>query len=76
MRVYSDPASERHVNELAGVEAPARFPAAGAGVEAAERAGAPVEWRPARPATEDELLAVHARPYLDHLRGLSAAGGL
>lgn len=75
MRVYSDPASERHVNELAGVEAPARFPAAVAGVEAAERAGAPVERRPARPAKEDELLAAHTRPYLEHLRSLSDAGG-
>ncbi len=32
MRVYSDPASQRHVNHLAHVEAPQRFPAALAGV--------------------------------------------
>ncbi len=75
MRVYSDPASARHATERAGVEARAGFPAAVAGVEAAERAGAPVERRPARPAEEDELLAAHTRDYLDHLRDLSDAGG-
>ena len=74
MRVYSDPASERHVNRLAGVEAPQRFPAAIAGVEKAERDGAPVEWCPCSPADEDVLAKVHAPAYLDHLRELSAQG--
>ena len=38
MHVYSDPASERHVNRMAHVEAPERFPAALAGVEEVEEA--------------------------------------
>jgi acetoin utilization deacetylase AcuC-like enzyme len=75
LRVYSDPASERHVNPLAGVEAPRRFPAALAGVEEAERDGAPVEWCPCSPADEDVLAKVHAPAYLDYLRELSADGG-
>ena len=33
LHVYSDPASELHVNRVAGVESPQRFPAALAGVE-------------------------------------------
>ena len=74
MHVYSDPASERHVNHLAGVEAPERFPAALAGAEAAERDGAPVEWRACGPAEEDVLAKVHAPAYLDHLKSLSAQG--
>jgi acetoin utilization deacetylase AcuC-like enzyme len=74
LRVYSDPASERHVNGLAGVEAPQRFPAALAGAEKAEREGAPVEWRPCSPADEDVLTRVHAPAYLDHLKNLSAQG--
>ena len=75
MHVYSDPALERHVNELSGVENPERFPAAVAGVEEAERGGAPVRWRPCRQAEEGELLAAHTPRYLDRLRGLSDAGG-
>ena len=75
MHVYSDPASERHVNHLAGVEAPERFPAALAGVERAQRSGVPVEWLPCRPAEEEALAAVHDPAYLDHLREISAAGG-
>lgn len=75
MHVYSDPASERHVNHLAGVEAPERFPAALAGVERAERSGVPVEWRPCAPAEAGALAAVHDPAYLEHLRGLSAEGG-
>ena len=75
MHVYSDPASERHVNHLAGVEAPERFPAALAGVDEAERGGARVERRPCEPAGEDALARVHVPAYLEYLRELSAAGG-
>ena len=75
MHVYSDPAFERHVNRLAGVEAPGRFPAARAGVEEAERVGVPVEWRPCEPAPRAALEAVHAPNYLDRLEKLSAEGG-
>ena len=75
MHVYSDPASERHVNHMAGVESPERFPAALAGVEEAERAGAKVERRPCRPAPRSALEAVHAPAYLDHLEELAASGG-
>jgi acetoin utilization deacetylase AcuC-like enzyme len=75
LRVYSDPASERHVNQLAAVESPARFPVALAGVERAEREGAPVEWRPCSPADEEDLTRVHVLAYLDHLKALSAQGG-
>ncbi len=75
MHVYSDPASGRHVNDLAGVESPARFPAALAGVEAAERSGVPVEWRRCGPAEEGTLAAVHDPAYLERLREMCAAGG-
>jgi acetoin utilization deacetylase AcuC-like enzyme len=75
LHVYSDPASERHVNHLAGVEAPQRFPAALAGVEEAERGGVRVERRSCEPAGEDVLARVHAPAYLEYLRELSAAGG-
>ena len=74
MHVYSDPASERHVNHLAHVEAPQRFPAALAGVEEAKRSGVPVERRSCEPAEEDALARVHVPAYLDYLRELSAAG--
>ncbi len=74
MHVYSDSASERHVNRLAGVENPRRFPAALAGIERAERDGARVEWRSCRPAGKEALAAVHDAGYLDLLRELSAAG--
>jgi acetoin utilization deacetylase AcuC-like enzyme len=75
LHVYSDPAFERHVNRLAGVEAPERFPAAVAGVEEAQRTGAMVEWRSCQPAPEEILKAVHAPGYLDRLERLSAEGG-
>jgi acetoin utilization deacetylase AcuC-like enzyme len=75
LHVYSDPASERHVNSMAGVEAPERFPAALAGVEEAKRAGVPVEHRPCQPAPTDALEAAHAPRYLQSLEELSARGG-
>jgi acetoin utilization deacetylase AcuC-like enzyme len=75
MHVYSDPASERHVNHLAGVEAPQRYPAALAGVEEAERGGVRVERRSCESAGEDALARVHAPAYLEYLMELSAAGG-
>jgi acetoin utilization deacetylase AcuC-like enzyme len=75
MHVYSDPASERHVNRMAGVEAPERFPAALAGIEEAEGAGIPVKWRPCEPAPRDALTAVHTPAYLDRIENLSAKGG-
>ncbi len=75
MHVYSDPASGRHVNQLARVEAPERFPAALAGVEEAQRAGVPVEWRSCGLAEEEDLARVHAPVYLDHLRKLCELGG-
>jgi hypothetical protein len=53
--IYSDPTSERHINNVAHVEAPERFPAAIAGVEEAEQAGAPVEHHPCQPAPADAL---------------------
>jgi acetoin utilization deacetylase AcuC-like enzyme len=75
MHVYSDPTSERHVNRMAHVEAPERFPAALAGIEEAEGAGVSVEWRPCRPAPHKALTAVHTPAYLDELENLSARGG-
>ena len=74
MHVYSDPASERHVNHLAHVESPERFPAALAGVERAKRNGVRVERRPCKPAEEDVLARVHVPAYLEHVRELCAAG--
>jgi acetoin utilization deacetylase AcuC-like enzyme len=75
LHVYSDPASKRHVNDLAGVESPERFPAALAGVEEAEQSGVPVEWRTCDPADEEALAAVHDPAYLDQVRKMCAAGG-
>ena len=75
LHVYSDPASKRHVNDLAGVESPERFPAALAGVEKAEQSGVPVEWRRCSAAEREALAAVHDPAYLDDLREMSAAGG-
>ena len=75
MHVYSDPALERHVNDLSGVEVPRRYPAAAAGIEAAESAGLPIERRPCGPAGEDALLRVHTGEYVDRLKGLSDQGG-
>ncbi len=74
MHVYRHPASERHVNHLAHVEAPQRFPAALAGVEEAKRSSVRVEERSCKPAEEDTLARVHAPAYLNYLRELSAAG--
>jgi acetoin utilization deacetylase AcuC-like enzyme len=75
LHIYSDPASGRHVNDLAGVESPERFPAALAGVEEAQRSGVPVEWRSCDPAGEEALTAVHDAAYLDRVRKMSRAGG-
>jgi len=75
LHVYSDPASERHINDLAGVESPKRFPAALAGVEKAQQSGVPVEWRRCSPAEEEALAAVHDPAYLADLRQMSASGG-
>jgi acetoin utilization deacetylase AcuC-like enzyme len=76
LHVYSDdPVFERHVNRMAGVEAPERFPAARAGVEEAEGAGVSVEWCPCQPAPQDALEAVHTPGYLDRVEKLSAKGG-
>jgi acetoin utilization deacetylase AcuC-like enzyme len=75
LRVYSDPASKRHVNRMAGVESPERFPAALAGVEEAKRAGVEVEHHQCEPAPRSALEAVHAPAYLDRLEGLAASGG-
>ena len=75
MHVYSDPASERYVNRLSGVEVPERFAAALAGAAEAQRGGVRVEWRSCKPAGEETLARVHAPAYLAYLRELSAAGG-
>jgi acetoin utilization deacetylase AcuC-like enzyme len=74
LHVYCDPASGRHVNDLAAVESPERFPAALAGVERAEQGGVHVEWRPCNPAQREALLTVHDQAYLDDLREMSAGG--
>jgi acetoin utilization deacetylase AcuC-like enzyme len=74
LHVYIDPASERHVNHLAPVESPERFPAALAGVEEAKRSGVRVERRSCKPAEDDTLARVHVPAYLDYLRELCAAG--
>lgn len=75
MHVYSDPISECHVNSMAHVEAPERFPAAISGAEEAERSGIPVEWRSCQPASQEALRAVHEPYYLDRLKKISAVGG-
>jgi acetoin utilization deacetylase AcuC-like enzyme len=75
LHVYSDPASERHVNHMAGVESPERFPAALVGVDEAERAGVEVERHACEPPPRSALEAVHAPTYLDRLEGLAASGG-
>src|SRR5919112_6596535 len=74
LHVYCDPASKGHVNDLAAVESPERFPAALAGVERAEHSGVHVEWRPCRSAEREALAAVHDLAYLEDLREMSAAG--
>lgn len=75
MNVYSDPVSERHLNSMARVEAPERFPAAISGAEKAERDGMKVGWRSCQPASEEVLRTVHSPDYLKRLEDLSAAGG-
>jgi acetoin utilization deacetylase AcuC-like enzyme len=75
LHVYSDPASERHVNHMAGVESPERFPAALAGVDEADRAGVEVKSHACEPAPRSALEAVHALTYLAQLEGLAASGG-
>jgi acetoin utilization deacetylase AcuC-like enzyme len=75
LHVYSDPATERHVNDLAGVESPKRLPAALAGVERAEQSGVLVERRPCSAAEREALTAVHDPAYLDYMQEMSAAGG-
>lgn len=75
MHIYSDPISERHVNSAAHVEAPERFPAAIAGAEKAEQAGARLEWCSCQPASRKTLQAVHEPGYLHRLEEISATGG-
>lgn len=75
MHVYSDGTMKDHINELSGVEVPARFPAALAGVEVARRFGVHVEHRPCEPAPEAALAAAHEASYMRRLEELSAAGG-
>jgi len=73
--VFSDRACELHMNFAAGVEAPERFDAALAGVEAARTRGVPVEHRASEPARSRALEAVHDTSYLERLAGISAKGG-
>lgn len=75
MHVYTDAAMRDHVNDLSHVEVPERFPAAIAGVEAAEAAGVAVQWRSCNPAPEDVLHKVHERPYLEKLERVCNSGG-
>lgn len=75
MHIYSDPASERHVNELAMVEHPDRLPAALAGIERAESEGTELEHRHCEPASEETMAAVHDPAYLRRLERLSDSGG-
>ncbi len=75
MHIYSDPASEHHLQNIPHIEAPARFPAALAGVRHAAKSGAQLEHCPCKPAPRSTLEAVHAPAYLDQLEGLSASGG-
>lgn len=75
LHVYTDAAMRDHVNHLSHVEVPERFPAALAGVEAAEAAGVAVEWRACGPAPEDTLHTVHERSYLEKLERVCNSGG-
>lgn len=74
MHVYADNASARHVNTVAGIEAPERYPAALAGVHLAVKEGLPVEWRTCEPPPEGLLAAVHDAAYLRELERISTAG--
>ncbi len=74
MHIYSDLASEHHLENIPHIEAPARFPAALAGVQHAEKSGAQLEHHPCKPAPRSALEAVHAPGYLDQLEELSASG--
>ncbi len=75
MRIFSDNASERHVNHVARIEAEARFPAAISGVALAEKSGVRLDRCSCAIPPEEVLTAVHGPAYLDRLRELSAAGG-
>ena len=75
MRVYSDDASERHVNSVARVENEARFPAAISGVALAGKSGVPIDRCSCEAAPKEALTAVHSPAYLDRLRELSVVGG-
>lgn len=75
MRVFSDDASERHVNHVARIEAEERFPAAISGVTLAEKGGVRLERCSCEAAPGEVLAAVHSPDYLDRLREMSAAGG-
>lgn len=75
MRVYTDEASGRHVNHVAGIESEERFPAALAGVHLAKHEGVQIEWSSCEPAPDDILTTVHDPAYLDRVREMSEAGG-
>ncbi len=75
MHVYSDSTMKNHVNERSGVEIPARFGAALAGVEAAQNSGALIEHHPCETAPQAALAAAHDEDYLRQLEQLSNAGG-
>lgn len=75
MHVYSDSTMKNHVNERSGVEIPARFGAALAGVEAAHNSGALIEHHLCEPAPQAALAAAHDEDYLRQLEDLSNAGG-
>ncbi len=75
MHVYSESTMKNHVNGRSGVEIPARFGAALAGVEAADRSGALIEHHPCEPAPQAALKVAHDASYLRRLEELSNAGG-
>ena len=75
MHIYSDPASEHHLENIPHIEAPARFPAALAGVQYAQESGTRLEHRTCKPAPRSALEDAHAPSYLDQLEELCASGG-
>jgi acetoin utilization deacetylase AcuC-like enzyme len=75
VHVYADPAFEDHVNGVAGVESPKRYPAAVAGAERAREAGVSMEWRECSAAPEAALAAVHDPRYTETVREFCAGGG-